>query len=99
MATKSRGRTSAYPATEPTAALKLAPRSRSIDGSATFTIVTSTSNMKIAMQLASRAHHLRSARFRDHTGVFLARCWRPGAVVEEAPTRIELVYEALQASA
>src|SRR6188472_3705136 len=46
--------------------LKSAPRSRSIDGSATFTIVTSSSSMKIAMQLASRVHHLRSTGFRDY---------------------------------
>ena len=48
----------------------MAPRSRSIDGSATFTIVTSSSNMKIAMQLASRVHHLRSTGLRAYTGVF-----------------------------
>jgi hypothetical protein len=33
------------------------------------TIVTSSSNMKIAMQLASRVHHLRSTGFRDYTRV------------------------------
>ena len=50
----------------------MAPRSRSIDGSATFTIVTSRSNMKIAMQLASSVHHLHSTRFRDYTLVVFA---------------------------
>src|ERR671934_2886701 len=49
--------------------LKSAPRSRSIDGNATFTIVTSRSSMKIAVQLASRVHHLRSTAFRDYTAI------------------------------
>ena len=37
-----------------------------MSGSATFTIVTSSSSMKIAMQLASRVHHLHSTAFEDY---------------------------------
>src|SRR5215218_3959629 len=35
-----------------------APRSRSTEGSATFTIVMSSSSMKVAVQTATRVHHL-----------------------------------------
>ena len=40
--------------------LKLAPSSSAMSGSATFTIVMSSSSMNVAEQTASRVHHLRS---------------------------------------
>ena len=68
-------RVSAYASITHWRSLKSAPRSRSIDGNATFTIVTSSSSMKIAVQLTSRVHHLRSTAFRNYTGyVAVTRC-------------------------
>src|SRR4051794_18472456 len=40
--------------------LKLVSRSSAMSGSATFTIVMSSSNMNVARQTASRVHHLRA---------------------------------------
>ena len=42
--------------------LKLASSSPEMSGSATFTIVMSSSSMNVARQTASRVHHLRSIR-------------------------------------
>src|SRR3712207_6183295 len=66
--------------------VNVASRPRSIDGSATFTIVTSSSSMKIAVQLASSVHHLRSIGS-DHTGPGNARTMPPVRLhYEEAGT-------------
>src|SRR5919204_5820894 len=68
--------------------LKSAPRSRSIDGNATFTIVTSRSSMKIAVQLTSRVHHLRSIAFRNYTGYAAVTYRRPGSLPADQCLRL-----------
>ena len=52
---------SAYASTTHCNCAKLASRSRWISGSATFTTVMSSNNMKIAVQTAINVHHLRSS--------------------------------------
>ena len=52
---------SAYASTTHCNCAKLASRSRWMSGSATFTTVMSSNNMKIAVQTAINVHHLRSS--------------------------------------
>ena len=65
----------AYASTTHCRSLKLASRSRWISGSATLTMVMSSSSMNIATQVASRVHHLRSigAPFNQGVSGYLAR--------------------------
>src|SRR3954453_12550825 len=79
--------------------VKSAPRSFAILGSATFTTVTSSSSMNVAVQTAIRVHHLRSmgrditpARKPPPAGVRVrtshkVRTVRIEAVVASAPDR------------